>query len=100
MTTTETAFTLRPFGQTDPEQDYALLHTLSNFQVPQDHEGNREWQQNRRNYDEAKGKRRHYIAVHSLTQEPVGYADIERQQSDPNGYRLYLVFDPNRWAFS
>jgi hypothetical protein len=60
----ENSFVLRPFGQEDSEQDYQLLHRLSNFQVPQDPKGNAEWLQKRRQYDETTGKRRHYIAVH------------------------------------
>jgi hypothetical protein len=36
MTVTPLPFRLRPFGQHDSEQDYQLLHALSNYQVPQD----------------------------------------------------------------
>ncbi|MBV9865838.1 MAG: hypothetical protein JO316_10830 [Abitibacteriaceae bacterium] len=102
MTTvvTEGRFYLRPFGQEDMEQDYQLLHVLSNLQVPQDPQGNRQWQQNRRHYDESKGVRRHYIAHESATQEPVAYAAIEQQGSGLKSFRLYLVFNPNQWAFS
>lgn len=99
-TTTGCRFYLRPFGQEDVEQDYHLLHVLSNFQVPQDPIGNAEWQNNRRTYDETRGARRHYIAHESATQEPVGYASIEQQGPNPAGYRLYLVFNPDRWTFA
>lgn len=96
----ENRFTLRPFGQEDSEQDYQILHRLSNFQVPQDPKGNAEWLQNRRLYDEANCRRRHYIAIHQATQEPVGYASLEQQGPNQEAFRLYLVFDPNRWAFA
>ena len=78
--TAENRFYLRPFGQEDVEQDYHLLHVLSNSQVPQDPEGNREWQHNRRHFDETQRLRRHYIAHEGTTQEPVAYAAIEQQE--------------------
>ena len=93
-------FTLRLFSDTGAEQDYQLLEALSNWQAPQDPQGNREWLQNRRQYDESRRARRHYIAVHGGTGEPVGYACLEQQGPDPKGFRLYLVFNPNQWAFS
>jgi L-amino acid N-acyltransferase YncA len=94
-----TAFRMRPFGQTEVEQDYQLLHVLSHYQAPQDPEGNREWLENRRSYDEAHGTRRHAIAVHTDTQAAVGYAALEQQGPDPRSFRLYLVFNPNQWSF-
>src|SRR5438309_902478 len=98
-TITEGAFSLRPFGQTDPEEDYRLLQTLSNYQVPQDPAGNQQWLSNRRRYDDTKGGRRHYIALHTPTQEPVGYASLEQQETAAY-FRMYLVFNPNRWAYA
>lgn len=95
----EGRFTLRPFGE-DLEGDAHLLHVLSNYQVPQDPEGNREWQRNRLGYDETRGVRRHYIAHETATREPVAYASIDQQGANPTCFRLYLVFDPHRWSFS
>jgi len=99
MTVTALPFHLRPFGSPDSEQDYQLLHVLSNYQVPQDPVGNREWQANRRAYDQQHGKRRHYIAVHAPTKESIAYAALEQQGQDPTTFRIYLVFDPQRWSF-
>jgi hypothetical protein len=90
-------FSLRPFGEHDREADYRLLLGFANAQVPQDLRGNEEWLQHRRAYDELSGQRRHYIAVHLPTQEPVAYAALERQQA--GSLRIYLVFDPSRWPF-
>jgi hypothetical protein len=92
-------FYLRPFGQHDREADYQLLLTLANAQAPQDPRGNEQWLQHRRAYDERRGQRRHYIAVHLPTQEPIAYAALEQQQADPSSFRIYLVFDPQRWSF-
>jgi hypothetical protein len=92
-------FSLRPFGQHDHEADYQLLHVLANAQVPQDPRGNEEWLQHRRAYDERCGKRRHYIAVHRVTQEPIAYAALEQQEAERSSFRIYLVFDPRRWSF-
>src|SRR5689334_10201281 len=96
----ESEFVLRPFGQPDADQDWDLLHRLSNVQVPQDPEGNAEWLRNRRAYDEAAGRRRHYVAVHRSTREGVGYACLEQQGADRDAFRLYIVFDPKRWTFT
>jgi hypothetical protein len=92
-------FALRPFGQADPEADDQLLHVLANTQVPQDPHGNAAWLHHRRTYDEQRGQRRHYIAVHRATDEPIAYAALEQQQADPGIFRIYLVFDPQRWSF-
>jgi hypothetical protein len=100
MTSASSPFRLRPFGQHDIEQDYQLLHVLANYQAPQDPAGNREWQQQRRAYDEQRGQRRHYIAIHVPTQESVAYAALEQQGSDPTSFRIYLVFNPQRWSFN
>jgi len=70
---------LRPFGQHDREADKQLLLTLANAQVPQDPRGNEDWLQHRRAYDERRGQRRHYIALHLPTQEPIAYAALEQQ---------------------
>jgi L-amino acid N-acyltransferase YncA len=99
MTAASLPCSLRPFGQHDREADYQLLLRLANAQVPQDPRGNEEWLQHRRAYDERRGQRRHYIAVHLATQEPIGYAALEQQQADPGSFRIYLVFDPQRWSF-
>ena len=45
MNRSAACFSLRPFGETDLEADYHLLHVLSNLQAPQDPDGNREWLQ-------------------------------------------------------
>ncbi len=92
-------FSLRPFGQHDREADKQLLLTLANAQVPQDPRGNEDWLQHRRAYDERRGQRRHYIALHLPTQEPIAYAALEQQQAYPRSFRIYLVFDPQRWSF-
>jgi hypothetical protein len=92
-------FSLRPFGQGDREADYQLILTFANAQVPQDPRGNDEWLQYRRAYDERRGQRRHYIAVHLPTQEPIAYTALEQQGADPSSFRIYLVFDPRRWSF-
>jgi hypothetical protein len=92
-------FSLRPFGQGDREADYQLLLTFANAQVPQDPRGNEEWLQHRRAYDERRGQRRHYIGVYLPTQEPIAYAALEQQGPDPGSFRIYLVFDPQRWSF-
>jgi hypothetical protein len=92
-------FHLRPIGEHDREADYELLLTLANAQVPQDPRGNAEWLEHRRAYDEHRGQRRHSIAVHRPTNEPIAYAALEQQQADPSSFRIYLVFDPERWSF-
>jgi hypothetical protein len=92
-------FSLRPFGQHDREADFRRILALAHAQVPQDPRGNEEWLQYRRAYDEHLGQRRHYIAIHVPTQEPIGYAALEQQQADPSSFRIYLVFDPRRWSF-
>jgi hypothetical protein len=93
-------FFLRPFGQTDSEADYQLLHVLANAQVPQDPRGNEEWLQHRRAYDERRGQRRHAIAVYEPTNESIAYAALEQQAADPGSFRIYLVFDTQRWPFA
>src|SRR5262245_37099150 len=92
-------FSLRAFGQHDREADEQLILTLANAQVPQDPRGNEDWLQHRRAYDERRGQRRHSIALHLPTQEPIAYAALEQQQADPSSFRIYLVFDPQRWSF-
>ena len=92
-------FSLRPFGQHDREADEQLLLLFANAQVPHDPRGNEEWLQYRRAYDERRGQRRHYIAVYLPTQEPIAYAALEQQQAEPSCFRIYLVFDPQRWSF-
>jgi len=92
-------FSLRPFGQHDREADYQLILSLANAQVPQDPRGNEAWLQYRRAYDQHGGQRRHYIAVYLPTQEPIAYAALEQQQAEPSCFRIYLVFDPQRWSF-
>jgi hypothetical protein len=84
-------FYLRSFGEHDREADYELLLTLANAQVPQDPRGNAEWLEHRRAYDERRGERRHYIAVHRPTNEPIAYAALEQQQADPSSFRIYLA---------
>ena len=61
--------------------------------------GNQEWLQHRRAYDECRGQRRHYIALHRPTNEPIAYAALEQQQAEPSNFRIYVVFDPQRWSF-
>ena len=92
-------FDLRPFGQHDREADYQLLDLLANAQVPHDRRGNEEWLQQRRAYDERRRQRRHYIAVHRSTNKPIAYAALEQQEADSRSFRIYLVFDPQRWSF-
>lgn len=92
-------FSLRPFGQHDHEADYELILRFANAQVPHDPRGNAEWLLRRRAYNEHCGRRRHYIAVYLPTQEPIAYAALEQQPADPSSFRIYLVFDPQRWSF-
>jgi hypothetical protein len=92
-------FSLRPFGQHDHEADDELILRFANAQVPHDPRGNAEWLQHRRAYSEHRGQRRHYIAVYLPTQEPIAYAALEQQPADPSSFRIYLVFDPQRWSF-
>jgi hypothetical protein len=100
MTSRLLPFRLRPFGQHNSEQDYQLLHALSNYQAPQDPAGNSEWLASRRAYDQQRGKRRHYIAVHVPTEASIAYAALEQQGPDLTSFRIYLVFDPQRWSFN
>jgi hypothetical protein len=99
MITDSLPFSLRPFGQHDRAADEQLILALANAQVPYDPRGNEEWLQHRRAYDERRGQRRHYIALHRPTNEPIGYAALEQQQADSGAFRIYLVFDPQRWSF-
>ena len=92
-------FYLRPVGEHDRQADYKLLLTLANAQAPQDPRGNAAWLEHRRAYDERRGQRRHSIAVHRPTNEPIAYVALEQQQADPSSFRIYLVFDPARWSF-
>jgi hypothetical protein len=93
------AFLLRPCGNADIEQHYELLRSLSNCQVPQDPQGNEHWLRNRRDFDEAARTRRHYLAIESATVEPVGYASIEQQATGSPHFRMFLVFDPQRFKY-
>jgi hypothetical protein len=99
MITAALPFSVHPFGQHDREADEQLILALANAQVPFDRRGNEEWLQHRRVYDERNGQRRHYIALHRPTNEPIGYAALEQQQADLGTFRIYLVFDPQRWSF-
>jgi hypothetical protein len=91
---------LRPFGDEDIEQDYALIHRLANEAVPFDLKGNQIWVENRRRFASTGRKRRHYVAIDTSAQEPIAYAALEQQwEADPARFRLYLVFDPQRWTF-
>lgn len=95
----EPIFSMRPLGFTDVEEHCRLLRSLSNYQVPQNPHGNEEWLRNRRAFDESERRRRHYVAVHTPTYESVGYASLEQQAAGLPHYRMFLVFDPHRWAY-
>ena len=99
MITASLSFSLRQFGQHDRQADEHLLLRFANAQAPHDPRGNEEWLQYRRAFDERHGQRRHYIALHLPSQEPIAYAALEQQQVDPTSFRIYLVFDPQRWSF-
>jgi len=82
---------LRPFAEQDWEPITALAYTLE----PDFRADNDLWLRNRRQFDEARYVRRHYVAEHAETRQILGYGSIEQTIFLPR-YRLFLVVDP-KW---
>ena len=80
---------LRPLAEQDWEPVTALAYALE----PAMREDDDLWLRNRQKFNEARYRRRHYVAEHAETQQILGYGAIEQGPFLPK-YRLHLVVDP------
>jgi N-acetylglutamate synthase-like GNAT family acetyltransferase len=69
-----------------------LVLELANQAVPFAPEGNAEWLEYRKAFDETKRIRNHYIAADD--ENPVGYGCLEQQSDDPQWLRIFVVCSP------
>lgn len=77
---------LRPFV----EQDWGHLSALAYDLEPDYRADDEAWLSARRQFDEARYLRRHYVAEHAGTKQILGYGVIEQSIFHPN-YRLFLL---------
>jgi hypothetical protein len=73
-------------------EDWPAVLRAANASLPWRLEGNQEWLDNRRNFDEVTYQRRHYVVVDSASSNIVGYGAIEGG-SAPGRYRVFVVMD-------
>jgi RNA polymerase sigma-70 factor (ECF subfamily) len=78
---------LRPFGESDWASISAIAPTVG------DAEGGELWSRRRKEFDEARYVRRHYLAEHEETGQHLGYGSVEQTIYLPR-YRLILVVGP------
>jgi len=73
------------------ESDWRPILAIVNLIVPGDEEGNQNWVENRREFDESSGRRRH----HTLEEDGVviGYGCVE-ESGDPGWFRMQICL-PN-----
>jgi RimJ/RimL family protein N-acetyltransferase/N-acetylglutamate synthase-like GNAT family acetyltransferase len=83
------SYEVRPFH----DEHSAAVLAVADAAIPHDPDGNRRWLRARKQLDEQKYVRRHYIVVNDV-QGIVGYGAIEQQESDRRRLRLYLVVYP------
>ncbi|MEN3335108.1 MAG: hypothetical protein V7641_4473 [Blastocatellia bacterium] len=80
---------LRPFAEPDWE-----MVTLIAYGIEPDFRGdNDSWLRNRKQFDERRYIRRHYVAQHAVSGQILGYGAIEQTIFLPR-YRLFLVVAP------
>ena len=80
---------LRPFVAPDWEPVVEIAHHVEpDFRAQDDI-----WLRLRQQFDETKLIRRHYIAEHMETKEPIGYGSIE-QGPESDRYRMFLIVGP------
>jgi RNA polymerase sigma factor (sigma-70 family) len=82
---------LRPFG----EGDWTSVSALAPAAAEGDAEGGELWLRQRREFNEARYFRRHYVAEHEETGQLLGYGSVEQTVYLPR-YRLIFVVGP-RW---
>jgi len=80
---------LRPFGG----GDWAAVAAIAPAAAAGDAEGGELWLRQRREFDEARYFRRHYLAEHEETGQFLGYGSVEQTVYLPR-YRLILVVGP------
>jgi GNAT superfamily N-acetyltransferase/N-acetylglutamate synthase-like GNAT family acetyltransferase len=85
------AHEIRPF-----DGDYATLLALADAAVPFDPEGNRQWLRQRRQFDEARRIRRHYLVKETESGQAIAYGTIEQDPGNPRRFRLFVLTDPAR----
>ena len=81
---------IRPFHPSD----FGLLLELANQAVPFAPEGNQEWLEYRKSFDETRLFRYHCIAEENG--EATGYGCLEQQSDDPAWLRIFVVCHPEK----
>ncbi len=84
------AFALHPFL----DQESQAVLALANAAIPYDLEGNQRWLRLRRQVDEQRLLRRHYVVIDDEARQLVGYGALEQQGPDPQRLRVYLLAYP------
>ena len=80
---------LRPFGG----QDWTQISAIAPAPPHRDPEGSELWVRDRRDFNDSRYVRRHYLAEHAETGQLLGYGSAEQTVYLPR-YRLILVIDP------
>jgi N-acetylglutamate synthase-like GNAT family acetyltransferase len=75
-------------------EDFDILVDLANQAAPFAADGNKEWFEYRKAFDESQRVRHHYIAEESG--QAVGYGCIEQQSDDPKWMRIFVVCSPEK----
>jgi N-acetylglutamate synthase-like GNAT family acetyltransferase len=81
---------IRPFQV----EDFELILVLADQAVPFAADGNKEWFEYRKAFDESQRVRHHYIAEENG--QAVGYGCIEQQSDDPKWMRIFVVCPPEK----
>ncbi len=84
------SFVLRSFNEGYSEAVLAVAQAA----IPYDPEGTRRWLRERKQVDERRCLRRHYVVVDSQARAIVGYGAVEQQGPDARRLRLYLLVYP------
>jgi RNA polymerase sigma factor (sigma-70 family) len=84
---------LRPLS----EQDWEAVAALSSSLEPRDGEGHELWLRGRKDFDDGRFIRRHYVAEHAETGQLLGYGSVEQSVYLPR-YRLFMAVEPARLA--
>ncbi len=80
---------LRPFG----DDDWTTIPTIATAAKENDPEGIELWLRHRREFNETRYIRHHYVAEHEETGQLLGYGSVEQTIYLPK-YRLILVINP------
>jgi L-amino acid N-acyltransferase YncA len=75
--------------------DWPAILDAANAALPWDPEGNQEWLEYRKQFDEAKRIRRHYVAEDPTTGQVIGYGALE-EGPDFGVFRVFVVMSPER----